>query len=128
MGPDLYWVAILALGGLAMGLVTSFIGLPKGREFVGWLLLYAFMVTVIVLVDAEAPFWTVLAASIAANITAGLAQVALLPSYRRKNPWFAEELAKPGRNVIAGLIGFSLFAGSLFGIMAATCAWALSLL
>ncbi len=128
MGPDLTLVAIFALGGFAVGLVTAFVGLSKAQELASWAMLYALIVTASTLLMIAMPFRTTFAACLAANLSGSVAQVAFLPWYRRNNPAYHEQLDQSQPRVIGWLFGFSLFEGVLFGIVAATTAWALSLL
>ncbi len=128
MGPDITLVAIFALGGLAIGLLTCFVGLTKGQEFTSWLALYGFIVTATTLLGTQSPFWTVLTSALVANTVAAVVQILLLPKYRASNPWYADELDRPIHHTAGWLTGFALFEGGLFGVIAASLAWSLSLL
>lgn len=128
MGPDYYWVVIFSFGGLAIGLLTSFVGLNKAREFTSWMVVYGFMITAATLLDLETPFWTVFAASIFAALQASIVQIILLRHYRAHNPWHAALLDRPTHRIALSWLGYAIFSGTLFGIFAATLAWALSLL
>ncbi len=128
MGPDYYWVVIFSFGGLAIGLLSSFVGLTKAREFTSWMVLYGFMITAATLLQLTTPFWTVFAASIIAALEASTVQLILLRMYRAHNPWHAELLDRPTYRVAISWFGFAIFSGTLFGIIAGTLAWGLSLL
>lgn len=117
MQPDLLWVAIFALSGVAMGLVTSLAGLRKGWDVYGWILIYAVMIAGISLMGVASPFWTTFIGSIAAGLAAGLVQASLRPWYIQNNPWYRPERRSATR-ATATFIVFGLLMGVLVGLMA----------
>ncbi len=117
---------IFALGGLAIGLVTSLVGLKKGHEVWGWILLYAFMVAAVFILDIEHPFWTILAGSIAAGVFASATQIALMRAYQRNNPWYDPGEDRSPAAFAAGFFFFAFFSAVIFGFLFGGVAWVLS--
>ncbi len=126
MGPDWLWVIVFSFGGLSMGMVTTFIGLPKGREVWGWLLLYAFMLAVVFFIDVHWPFWTVFSGSLASGLAVATVQALFMPRYTENNPWYEAELTKGRGRVAVTLYTFAIVAGTIFGVIVGGVAWALS--
>jgi hypothetical protein len=120
MGPDWFWIAMFSLGGVAIGLVTSLVGLGKGREFYGWMALYIFMIVVVTALDLARPFWAILAASIIAGALASAVEVTLMGAYRRHNPWAASEFDHPPKHVAASFFTYSMAASAVFGLVMGT--------
>ncbi len=109
-----------------MGIVTTFVGLPKGRELWAWLLLYTFMLLAVFFVEIHSPFWTVVVGSLFSGLAVASVQSAFMGKYARHNPWYRGEMDGHPAKVALSLYLFAIFASAIFGVLAGSIAWALA--
>lgn len=114
----LSWPAIVGLSmtGLAVGLLTSLVGLPQFVELGVWLTAYVGW-GFLVLRRKLPAFVTPLAASVLSGVWTGGTQYLLREQYVANNPWYAEEIAEAGGITLAGVLGFALVMGLAWGLV-----------
>lgn len=111
-----------------MGMITTFIGLPKGRELWAWLALYAYILIAFYFVDVRQPFWTVLVGSIASGVAVATVQTAFMDKFAHHNPWYRPEMSTRKARVALSFFAFAVFAGAIFGVVVGAIAWGVSAL
>lgn len=114
----LSWSAIvlLSLTGLAVGLLTSLVGLPQHIELGIWIASYIAWGFFVVRRELPA-FVTPLLASVLSGVWTGGAQYLLRDHYVANNPWYADEIAKAGGLTLSGILGFALVMGLIWGLL-----------
>jgi hypothetical protein len=117
---------IIALGGgtgLLMALLGCFVGLKQKAEIILWTLLYAAWILVVRQLGWNAPFRTILFAGPIAGIVTASVTMLLFDRYKLKNPWYAEQLAKPKSQLAGGYYGMGVGMGLMYGAIFGGIAW-----
>jgi len=124
--PDLVLAAKMCLGGIVMGFASSLLGIPPSVEPAVWVVLCAAWVAIAVRRRAKRAFLVVLGTSVATGILTGTVQLALLGSYLKHNPWYAEGIAgRPMSELVPVFLGQSIVAGIILGSLGGGVAWGL---
>ena len=128
MLTDLPWGLIAALGstGIAMALLSSLVGMRQKVEVPLWWALYAVWVAVVLLTGVQAPFRTILLASIFAGIVHGITQGLLIERYKRSNPWYADKMKGPNAKLAMMFVVMGVVIGVVFGAVVGGIAWGLA--
>jgi len=109
-------LGILALTGLVMGCITSFIGLPPLVEPLVWIIFYVLWVVYAVRFRLPTPVRTLIVASTLAGLITSSTQVILMESYKASNPWYAEHFDAPAQTLAIQFFGQGIGLGFVFGI------------
>jgi F0F1-type ATP synthase assembly protein I len=91
-----------------------------------WWALYAIWIAGVLVFDVEAPFRTILFASILAGVLHGITQSLLLDRYIANNPWYADQMQAPRRRLAMQFIMMGVAVGTAFGALVAGIAWGLA--
>lgn len=116
MTVDPVVIGLGAVTGVAMGALTSLVGLPPSVEPGAWFAFYAVWLVVVHRRRSPSPFATVVLASLASGVTVGLVQAALLPQYIAANPWYADYMSGTRASLSGQLMVQALGMGGLFGV------------
>lgn len=122
MQKDLPIIGLLSLGGVAMGLLTSLVGLPIYIEPAAWLALFMTWGMVLAGRQLQKPFFAGLLTSALAGLWTGALQLALGEAYAANNPWYAEQIAEAG-GVGITFVGQGVVAGAVFGLAIGGYVW-----
>jgi len=113
---DYVIIGLGAVTGLAMGGITSLVGLPPSVEPGVWFAFYAVWLVAVHRRRSPSPFATVVLASLASGVVVGGVQVALLPQYIEANPWYAEYMGGTQASLAGQMMVQALGMGMLFGV------------
>lgn len=125
---ELHWtlVGVLAMSGIAMGLVSCLVGMRPKLENSLWWGLYAAWIAVVLTLGRGSPFLTILVASGLAGVLHGATQTLLLDQYRASNPWHAERTQGPRGKLALQFVAMGAVIGTAAGAVVGGIAWALS--
>ena len=119
MPEKLDWKLISALSstGLAMGLLTSVVGLSMRTESFVWVGCYMLWVLFVERRGCERPFVHIVMASTLTGLIASAVQLTLLSSYLAHNPDYADRLEGMSRAEVApGFVTQGLLAALVMGV------------
>jgi hypothetical protein len=120
-------IGILALSGILMGVLSTFVGLPFRVEFSLWLIVYLLWIVYAVRVRLERPVRRLVAASTLAGLLTGSIQVLFMEQYKASNPWYAEFFDSPARQLATQFLGQGIGLGLVFGLLVGlTVRWRLA--
>ena len=121
----LSWPLILGLSstGIFMALISSLVGMRQKVEVPSWWILYAIWVAIVLGSGNEAPFRTILIASLVAGVLHAITQSLLLDAYIRNNPWYAEQMQKPRTILRLQFLRSGVMIGAGFGALIGGIAW-----
>ena len=113
----LRWDIVIILGatGIIMALLSSLVGMRQKVEIPLWWLLYAVWIVVVILMQLESVFWTILMASLAAGILHAITQSILLDRYIKNNPWYADKMTGPKSKMRMMFLIMGIIIGAGFG-------------
>lgn len=122
---DWPWVGLLGATGVAMALLSSFIGLRAWMETTLWVLAGGGWVYLTFQEEIGGTFLTLLLAGIAAGLASGILQTVWLKTYRKRNPWYHDKTTESRGEMAIAFIGFGAVAGAAFGAIVGGVAWGL---
>ena len=123
MGISWAFVAVFALSGVGMSLLSCLVGMRPKIENPLWWTLYAIWVATSIFAGVEALFSTLLVSSILAGFLNGTTSAILLDKYKENNPWHAKKMRGPKRKQRRQLVILGIGAGTVFGAIIAGIAW-----
>ena len=111
------WIFIskLTCTGIAMGILTTFVGLGIPMEPILWILFYIIWIVLIVRNKINRPFLSSLIASLISGILCASIQVTFLNSYIAHNPWSANQLQGGITKLAPTFYGIGIVYGLVFG-------------
>ncbi len=126
--PGLPWglIAALSATGILMALFSSLVGMRQKLEIPLWWGLYALWIAIVLFTGREAPFRTLLLASVFAGLLHGSTQALLIDRYTENNPWYAEKMQGPKAKLARQFVVMGVVIGSVFGVIVGGIAWGLS--
>ncbi|TDI86511.1 MAG: hypothetical protein E2O78_02765 [Caldithrix sp.] len=125
---DISWHLVLSLAstGIGMGLVSCFVGMRPKLENPLWWLLYFIWITVVLSLGSNAPFLTLLLASVLAGLLHGCTSALLIDKYIQNNPWHSKQMQGPKSKLARRFVAIGLSVGVVFGVVVGGIGWSLS--
>jgi hypothetical protein len=108
---------VLAMTGVLMGCLTTFVGLPGITEPAAWLAAYVAWVLYGVHFRMDTPLRTMGVASTLSGLFASSIQVLFMEAYRQSNPWYAEYFQGEAKTIAIQFFGQGIGAGLVFGLV-----------
>ncbi len=110
-------LTVLALTGIAMGCLTTFVGLPGQTELAAWVGAYVLWVAYGLRFSLTTPIRTMAVASTLSGLLHGSIQVLFLESYKQNNPWYAEYFIGQSQNLAIQFLGQAILCGLGIGLL-----------
>lgn len=110
-------LTVLALTGVIMGCLTTFVGLPGITEPAAWLGAYVCWVLYGVRFRLDTPLRTMIVASTLSGLLASSIQVLFMEAYKQNNPWYAEYFRGESQNLAIQFLGQGIGLGLVFGLL-----------
>jgi hypothetical protein len=109
-------LSVLALTGVIMGCLTTFVGLPGITEPSAWLAAYVLWVVYGVRLELRTPLRTMVVASTLSGLLASSIQVLFMEAYQQSNPWYAECFVGDSQTLAIQFLGQGIALGLGFGL------------
>lgn len=109
-------LTVLALTGVIMGCLTTFVGLPGISEPCAWLAAYVLWVVYGVRLELSTPLRTMAVASTFSGLLTASIQVLFMEAYKQSNPWYAEYFSGASQTLAIQFLGQGIGLGLCFGL------------
>ena len=111
-------LTVLALTGVLMGSLTTFVGLPLLTESLAWLGAYVLWVTYGLRFKMETPIRTMAVASTLSGLLASSIQVLFMEAYKQNNAgWYAHRFLGESQTVAIQFFGQGIGGGLILGLI-----------
>jgi hypothetical protein len=111
-------LTLLALTGILMGCLTTFVGLPGLAEEAGWVAAYVLWVVYGVRFKLDSPVRTMAVASTLTGLLASSIQVLFMEAYKANNSfWSAEYFSGDSQNAAIQFLSVGIVRGLAIGLV-----------
>ena len=111
-------LTVLALTGVVMGSVTTFVGLDILTEVLAWIGAYVLWVAYGLRMKLDTPVRTMAVASTLSGLLNGSIRVLFLESYKQNNSWYAEYYIGDSQTLAIQFLGQGIVFGLVLGLLA----------